>query len=169
MGSMRNGEGDTFFASFNTAGCFIKGFAHESSMSPYRQRPKRIWPGVIEDVPTEFAAYLKEPAFSPKDTTFCIWRRYTGESWQRGDIKFPAGSDPDGSQGLLSILDGEPKAYAVWATEYYGEPVKQAAVREIYEHKPLTKTLTKQLNPEVSSRNWLRTLKKSVIQLDSPP
>ncbi|MGA7805455.1 hypothetical protein [Bradyrhizobium sp.] len=30
MGSMRNGQGDEFFALFNSHGAFIKGFDHES-------------------------------------------------------------------------------------------------------------------------------------------
>jgi len=29
MGSMRNGSGDDFFAHFSSAGCWLKGFAHE--------------------------------------------------------------------------------------------------------------------------------------------
>lgn len=36
MGSVRNGFGDSFFALFNEYGCFFKGFAHESPMSPWQ-------------------------------------------------------------------------------------------------------------------------------------
>lgn len=34
---MRNGCGDHFFAHFTPAGCWLKGFAHESRMSPFSQ------------------------------------------------------------------------------------------------------------------------------------
>src|SRR4051794_4974349 len=62
MGSMRNGSGDDFFALFNAAGCWIKGFAHEAPMSPYRDDgTRRIWPGILDEVPGEFAACLREP------------------------------------------------------------------------------------------------------------
>lgn len=115
MGSMRDGCGDDFFGLFNSSGCFLKGFAHESAMSPYGRKPKAVWPGVLDNVPSAFAAALKEPAFSMEDTTFCIWRRYCDESWQVGDIEFPGGTDPDGSQTLLAILDGKPKTYKAWA------------------------------------------------------
>src|SRR4051794_4341165 len=48
MGSMRNGSGDDLFAHFTKAGCFIKGFWHESEMTPYRKEPKSVWPGVLD-------------------------------------------------------------------------------------------------------------------------
>jgi hypothetical protein len=150
MGSMRDGCGDDFFALFNAAGCFLKGFAHESPMSPYRSRPKRIWPGVLDSVPAEFAACLKETAFSIEDTTFCIWRRYSDESWQCGTIEFPAGADPDGSASLLSALDGRAASYKAWAEDYYERTVHLTAVRQVYAHKALTKQLVQRLNPEVT-------------------
>jgi hypothetical protein len=150
MGSMRNGSGDEYFALFNIDGCFMKGFAHEATMSPYRQSPKRVWQGVLEGIPSEFAACVKEPAFNLEDTTFCIWRRYSDESWQCGAIKFPAGPDPDGSASLLSIFDGQPTSYGAWAKDYYERPVRLTAIREIYAHKPLTEALIKQLNAEMS-------------------
>jgi hypothetical protein len=150
MGSMRNGCGDDFFALFNAAGCFLKGFAHEALMSPYGQRPKRVWPGVLENVPSEFAACLKEPAFCIEDTTFCIWRRYSDKSWQCGAIEFPAGQDPDGAQFLLAPLDGKPASYQAWAEDYYERAVPLARVRQVYAHQPLTEQLLQRLNPETS-------------------
>jgi hypothetical protein len=35
MASMRNGSGDDYFILFNSSGAIIKGFAHESPMSPF--------------------------------------------------------------------------------------------------------------------------------------
>lgn len=150
MGSMRNGQGDDLFALFNAAGCFLKGFAHEAPMSPYRFRPKRVWPGVLDGVPAEFAACLAEPAFSMDDTTFCVWRRYGDPGWQAGPVEFPAGADPDGSEFLLSPLDGNPGSYASWAADYYGRPVDITAVQRVYAHERLTADLVEQLNPEAS-------------------
>ena len=77
MGSMRNGIGDEFFALFNSAGCFIKGFAHEHEMTPYRIKPPEIWPGTLDGVPQEFESAVHEPAFSMNDITFCVWRKYS--------------------------------------------------------------------------------------------
>jgi hypothetical protein len=80
MGSMRNGSGDDFFAHFSPAGCWLKGFAHEFPLSPYRTKPNLVWPGVLDAVPVEFTACLQEPAFSAAIVTFCIWRRYSDQS-----------------------------------------------------------------------------------------
>jgi hypothetical protein len=150
MGSMRNGCGDDLFALFNAAGCFLKGFAHEAPMSPYGRRPKAVWPGVLDGVPAEFAACLKQPAFSIEDTTFCVWRCYRDSTWQRGAIAFPPGADPDGSLSLLSPLDGKPTTYKAWAEDYYERPVPLSAVRQVYAHEPLTQRLVHRLNPEAT-------------------
>src|SRR4051794_39735560 len=139
LGSMRNGQGDDFYALFNRHGCFLKGFAHESPMTPHRQRPPRVWEGVLEGVPAEFADCLREPAFNLEETTFCIWRRYGDAAWQRGNIQFPAGDGPDGSRALLSLLDGKPETYRAWALDYYEMPsLPLGAVRHVCERRPLT-------------------------------
>jgi hypothetical protein len=151
MGSMRNGSGDDFFGHFSAAGCWLKGFAHEYPMSPYHANPKRVWPGVLDDVPDEFASCLREPAFSVEDVTFCIWRRYSDRSWQIGPVEFPVDhSDPDGSDFLLSDLDGRPESYQAWATDYYQREVSLESVKHVYRHLPLTAEVVSQLNPDLS-------------------
>lgn len=150
MGSMRNGSGDEFFALFNSAGCFIKGFAHECPMSPYRTEPPQIWPGMLDGLPEEFSSVLSEPAFSMDIITFGIWRRYSDPSWSRGALDLPDGDDPDGSAFLLEILDGDPDAYRRFAEEYYEISVPLDAVRHIYDHLPLTDNIIKSLNAAVS-------------------
>ncbi len=164
MGSMRDGCGDDFFALFNTAGCFFKGFAHEAPMTPYKHRPKRVWKGVLDNVPAEFADCLKQPAFDIEDTTFCIWRRYSDGSWQRGVIEFPPGADPDGSASLLAALDGQPTTYKAWAEHYYGRPIHLTAVRQVYAHKPLTENLVERLNPKVT----LEELAADIVEIGYP-
>lgn len=150
MGSMRNGQGDDFFALFNPHGCFFKGFAHEAPLTPYRADPKRVWPGVLESVPKEFAACLRQPAFCIEDTTFCIWRRYEDASWQRGAIEFPPERDPDGSESLLSPLDGRPETYREWAEWYFNKPfLTVEMVRHIYEQRPLSNDLVAALTPDI--------------------
>ena len=151
MGSLRNGSGDELFVHFGPAGCWLKGFAHESPMSPYREAPPHPWPGVLEAVPAEFADCLREPAFSIADVTFCVWRRQADRGWQLGPVAFPPGQpDPDGSELLMSALDGRPESYRDWATEYYEQDVSLAAVRHVYLHRPLTRALVARLNPDLS-------------------
>ena len=150
MGSMRNGQGDDFYALFNSAGCFLKGFAHEAPMSPYRDDgSKRVWSGVLSAVPPEFADCLREPAFTIEETTFCIWRCYGDASWQRGAIEFAPGRDPDGSQHLLSPLDGNPATYREWAEWYFSKPFLTVdMVRPVYDRRPLTDAIVAALTPD---------------------
>ena len=101
MASMRDGSGDEYFLLFTPDGAVLKGFDHESPMSPWAKEPAQVWPGVLDDVPQEFAAFLTEPAFNMKDTSFCIWRTYEDDGWRRGTVAFPPEDDPDGSENLL--------------------------------------------------------------------
>lgn len=146
MGSMRNGSGDEFFALFNRAGCFIKGFAREYAMTPYRTHPPEIWASMLDGVPDDFSSGVNEPAFSMNDITFCIWRRYTDDSWSHGSIDFPDGDDPDGSTYLLGILDGDPKRYQQFAEEYYESTIPIDPVRHVYNHLVLTDNVVASLN-----------------------
>ncbi len=150
MASMRNGCGDDYFILFNSSGAIIKGFAHESPMSPYAQPVSTVWRGVLDSVPDEFRDFLTEPAFSIEATTFCIWRRYADSSWQVGDIDYPEGDDPDSSAELLWLLDGNPATYQEFAADYFEKDIPLSAVQHIYEHKPLTESIVAQLNAEVS-------------------
>lgn len=150
MGSMRNGCGDEFYALFDNSGCFLKGFAHEYPMSPYRTTPPALWPGLLEGVPSEFSSGVNEPAFSMENTTFCIWRRYGDESWAHGPIDFPEGEDPDGSAFLLEMLDGDPESYRLFAEEYYEAEIPVESIRQVYDHQPLTDEIVASLNPDIS-------------------
>jgi hypothetical protein len=154
MASARNGQGDEYFLVFGPMGAFMKGFDHESKMSPCQQKSRAVWPRVLDKVPTVFAPQLAEPAFDMENTTFCIWRTNEDLSWQRGDIEFPPGDDPDGSENLLWMLDGRPATYSQFCEQYHERQVDLAAITSIYEHSPLTKELVKTVNPEAS---WLDT------------
>lgn len=150
LASMRNGSGDHFFVLFNTFGAIIKGFAHESLMSPYQVQPPHTWPGVLDDVPTEFAGFLSEPAFSIEDTTFCLWRTFSDSSWHRGDIEFPDSQNLDGSRELLLMFDGKARTYRDWAEDYYEQPVDLEVVSLVYGHHPLSGDIVRELNPELT-------------------
>ena len=150
MASMRNGSGDAYFILFTPVAAILKGFAHEALMTPFRSDPPRIWPGVLDTVPSVFAAFLTEPAFVIEETTFCIWRTYPDTAWQRGNIQFPDHSDPDGSHDLLAILDGDPQTYHAYAETNYERPTNLDAVVHVYSHQPLTDALVAALNPHLS-------------------
>jgi hypothetical protein len=74
--------------------------------------------------------------------------------WQCGPVEYAASHpDPDGSEYLLSPLDGRPETYREWAESYFSSSRSGLAVepvRHIYEHRPLSEELVRQLNPTLS-------------------
>lgn len=152
VGSMRDGCGDDLFAHFGVPGCWVKGFAHESEVSPYRRGGDGSpWPGVYESVPAAFAAPMAEPAFAAGDVTFCVWRLKGARAWRVGPVRLPTGRpDPDGSAGLLSPYDGRPETYHAWAVDNYERELDLDAVRAVYAHRPLTRASVARLNGEVT-------------------
>lgn len=149
MASMRNGEGDGWFCAFGRPGAFLKGFDHESEMSPWSMETPMVWSGVLDSVPEDFKAFATEPAFSMEDTTFCIWRGIHDLKWTAGAISFPAGDDPDGSGWMLAILDNDPLTYKKWGEEYYERSISTTAIQQIYKGAPLTSGLVRDINPNV--------------------
>lgn len=152
LASMRDGEGDSYLAWFNPAGVVLKGFAHESLMSPFRVVPPQIWPGILDGFPPQFNSFLSQPAFILEETTFCVWRIYDDANWLLGPVQCPDGQNPDDSARLLRLLDGKPQTYQQWAEEYYERAVDLAAVVHIYQHKPLIESIVTALNPHLSVR-----------------
>lgn len=150
MASMRNGTGDDYFVLFNPAGAIIKGFAHESPMSPYANESLKVWPGVLDEVPGEFTSFLSEPAFSIESITFCLWRKYEQSTWQVGTINYPEANDPDGSEELLWMLDGNPSSYQEFIESYYEVEIELSAIEHIYQHKALTDAVIQALNADAS-------------------
>lgn len=142
LGSMRSGSGDGWFALFTPAGAGIVGSAHEAPMF----RPGRPTSGIFDGLPAGFAELAAEPAFAPRDATFCIWRRIEDRAWSMGLPDFPPGPDPDGSARLLAILDGNPETYRRFASGYYQIPVPLSAVRSVYRHEPMTDAMVRRLN-----------------------
>jgi hypothetical protein len=148
MGSMRNGSGDEYFILFSLAGDIMKGFAHESVMSPWTREEGKVWPGLLDSVPAEFSSFLSEPAFNMKDATFCIWRKLSDSEWKHGPIAFPNGDDPDGSAHLLWALDGNSAEYVQFAKDYFEVHVPITSVNSVFGHEALTVELVASLNPE---------------------
>ena len=160
MASMRNGSGDELYVLFSPSGVAIKGFAHESFMSPFGekrftpvvQRELALYPGLLTGFPDVLGAFLTEPAFSLEQTTFLVWRLPTDTQWHVGDIVWPApneaGQDPDGSQELLSPLEGAPEDYVSYAEEYFERTVSVEDVAHVLALRPLEASLVERLGSE---------------------
>ncbi|MET8102581.1 hypothetical protein ABZV29_40135 [Streptomyces sp. NPDC005236] len=153
--SMRDGSGDEYSIVFSAAGVYVRGFGHESPMSPYG-RDGEPWPGVIDDVPEVFKPFVEERAFTDEDgvpvVTACLWRETTDDQWHHGTIDFPSDrADPDGATKLFELLvDRSPEAFQRFAEDYYEVAVDLGTVRDVYALRPLSEKLVSSLNEEVS-------------------
>ncbi|TDP88994.1 hypothetical protein [Labedaea rhizosphaerae] len=153
----RNGAGDEYAIVFTAAGVYVRGFDHESPMSPHATDDGEPWPGVLDSVPEVFRAQLDEPAFGDgygtPHVTVCLWREPQDDAWRHGVIDFPAGDfpaggDQDGADWLFGLLtDGTAEAARDWARDYYEQPVDLDAVRHLYAGRPLTDEVVTALNP----------------------
>lgn len=150
MGSMRNGEGSWYFILFNSTGAFLKGFEKDCPLGNFFRENGTTYPGVLDDVPTQFDAALNEPAFFIGEATFCFWRQSDDSGWHRGTFDLPVGVDPDGSRSLLNLLYEGPTAFQKWARAYYERKVSIRGVESVFHHDPLTVSLVRQLNPDRS-------------------
>lgn len=160
---MDNGSGDDFSVLFTPAGTLIRGFAHESRMSPYGTDDEQVWPGVLDGVPAALRPLLDEPAFRDEDidaplVTACLWREADDTAWRTGPaIVFPPGSeDPDGSGYLFHLLaDRSPEAVRAHFEDYYERPVPLDAVRHVLAGHALTPAIASALNPAALSDDAL--------------
>ena len=160
MGSMRNGQGDEFFALFNRHGVFIKGFDHESMVASLKLPCEQFY----RDLPHQLSACSIEPALSPELVTFCLWRLSEESGWSCAKIALPPSEDNDGSAHLLAMLDCSPETYLRWATEYYESEVPARAVVAVYEHRVLTEEIVAALNPMCS----LTSLREDIAEIGYP-
>lgn len=158
LGAYKNGSGDELFVHFTPAGCYIKGFAHESSMTPYRTNPKELWPGLFDTVPPEFASSIKEPAFDTPHTTFVIWRLATDKAWQIGPVKFPQDDYADGSADLLGMVVMSADEFTEWLAENYETEIDPEIVAAVFDHRPLTKLQLAALAPEAEPAELVRVV-----------
>lgn len=153
MASMRNGSGDSWSIVFSRAGAFVRGFDHESPMSP-AANGGALWPGLVEGMPEVFAPCVNEPAFSSDgtpDATVCIWRRPSDDEWHVGVLDRPEGDDPDGADWLFAVLlDGTPTSYREFAEDYYEADLDVDPVNEVFALQTLTDELVQRLNPDVT-------------------
>ncbi|WP_191305790.1 hypothetical protein [Lentzea cavernae] len=151
LASMRDGAGNEYSVVFTAAGAYVRGFDHESPMSPYATDDEKAWPGVLDSVPDVFRQCVEEPAFSDAlgmpFVTVCLWRENGDTVWRHGDIAFPEEGD-DGADWMFALLtDGTPEAFQDWAQDYYEMPVDLAAVRHVLTGRPLTEAVVMALNP----------------------
>lgn len=145
MAKYDDGSGNEMFAFFRDVDAVVKGFDHESPVSPYNRSPCSVWPGIYDGVPSFLDELLDDPAVQRDDVTFCVW--HTSGRWQCGSMTFP-NDEEDGSSRLLATILLTPDAYCDWAREYYERDLDPAIVAEVYAGTSVDVDLIAALNPD---------------------
>lgn len=152
MASMRNGSGDEYSIVFCPAGAFIRGFDHESDLSPWGFEPMAVVSGLTDGVPAALADQVTEPAFTAEgvpQVTVCLWREVDAEAWSFGRPRDPELRIHDGgAEWLFGELDGRAATYVNFASEYFEQTIATSDVEDVLANAPLTAELVLRLNPE---------------------
>ncbi|GLZ80931.1 hypothetical protein Afil01_57380 [Actinorhabdospora filicis] len=125
MMQLMNGSGDDLFIAFTGHGVFLWGFDHESEVSPWREHPRELWPGLLDGLPPVFGHLVDNFADDGVlDATFAAWWTPESGEWRCGPVEFPGGEN-DGAMWLCKVVAAEDPAAAFgkWAADYYGVPV----------------------------------------------
>lgn len=120
MARYDNGAGDHLVGLFTSDGqAVLKGFDHESELSPHARDEYAPWPGIHDGLPQDMLALLQDEALEHEDVTFCCWS-LDGHSWNTGTAQIPEQMD-DGSGWLLPMVQMDAPAFIGWAKDYYGD------------------------------------------------
>jgi hypothetical protein len=105
-------EGDGWLIWFTARGVVIRGFWHESPVSPWAQDPAapRLWPNLFLGLPDKLANGPKLPIEDVEAITFCLWWDIKETRWRTGSVAYPDSeyADPDGSEYLLEVFGLSP-------------------------------------------------------------
>jgi len=171
LAAMETGSGHDYSITFLPEGAFIRGYDGDSPIAPYRLRPPRVWPGLLESVPSVFHAPAHDPLHSHRgvlDVTVALWRRTDDDAWSYAEPApyegLPLG-DRDGSEFLFQQLDGRAESYAAFAASYYEiPPPPLEPIEHVLAQRPLTDEIVTALNPD----NLLAALADNLRLIDYP-
>ncbi len=160
MAEIDNGSGDRVTTFFAEKDCVIKGFDHESPVSPHAQAVYQVWDGMYQGLPLHLEALLDNPSVEKEEVTFCVWQTESDTHWHQGEVVYSNGED-NGLDYLLGMIYSTPEGFKDWADAYFDTDLPVAALAQVYRGAPVTRDMIQALNPErdpVSVQEELSTL-----------
>ncbi len=147
-----NGSGDHLYALFSAQGALLKGFDHESSLSPHQNENNLFSSEIYGNVPPHLLQLLDE-SMEKDDVTFYLWQEADETQWHRSPdantLQQESSSDDGGQSFLLGYIFPSAEEWYRWAVIYY-ELQEEAwdAVAQLYETGEITRSMVEDLNPE---------------------
>lgn len=160
MAKIDNGSGDHLFILFSNEGTIIKGFDHESPLSPHAQDEYAVLPGIYDHVPSSLLSLLDDEALEREDVTFCIWRENNDVSWNKGKVNVVKDAD-DGSGFLLGTIYETAEDFVGFAEHYYELSLPLEIVKKVYAGEPVTISMIHLLNPSCDAEKVYQKLLSS--------
>ncbi|WP_328291231.1 hypothetical protein OG218_00420 [Kineococcus sp. NBC_00420] len=177
LASMDDGSGNSWSITFTPDGAWLRGFDHESPMSPYGEPFDLDW---LAAVPQPLRATAAEVAFTDGDlpllTLACWWLHLaqdeeTGphpgdeQRWHPVQLRSSVPADlDDGSGWLLSGLDADPDTYRSFAADYYETELERDDTAHVLALRPLSEELVRRLNPQ----RTLAQLAEDIVSIGYP-
>lgn len=146
-----DGGGDHFHILFSDASCVIKGFGHESDLSPYNYEEDADYPKYrfYENIPHALYELLDNEALERDLLTFCAWYTPENGAWQAAHVSVP----DDWRDGSADFLDyfSERDDYIAWLKDYYEADINSAPVMDILAGVAVTEEMVAELNPKADT------------------
>ena len=179
LASMDDGSGNSWSITFTPDGTWLRGFDHESPMSPYGEPFDVDW---LEAVPQPLRATAVEAALTdgelPLLTLACWWLHLArdGETgphsggeqrWHPVQLRSSVPADlDDGSGWLLTELDTDPypETYRNFAADYYETELERDDIAHVLALRPLSEELVQRLNPQ----RTLAQLGEDIVSIGYP-
>jgi hypothetical protein len=157
---MQAATGDGWLIWFSPHGMVVRGFDHESRLSPWGRDPVGPWPSPFDGLPATLRHGPRLEVDGIESVTFCLWWDALDPGWRAGVVIRPDTQylDLDGSEWLLPELLW-PAAYQDHAEEVYERLVPLDAIERIYGHELLTEGLIHAVDPVVDTAVALATAK----------
>ncbi|MCW1915723.1 hypothetical protein OJ996_19205 [Luteolibacter sp. GHJ8] len=146
MASMRDGSGDSWHIVFSDKGwTALRGFVHESLAAGERGS---LSAAIRAACPPELKSFTEEAAFDWENTTICYFHTGGDSPWQRANDLTPLAGVDTYEDGLLWDLTQGPEGYMRHAEDYFEQKIPLEIVQHVFDLKPITPEMVKQLNPE---------------------
>ncbi len=165
MVKIDNGSGDHMYIMFSKHGTIIKGFDHESELSPYANDEGNIAKGIYDFVPDELMNLLSDESVERDDVTFCIWRSKNDPLWKKGKDLVSEGYKygVDGEVFLLGFIFDTAESWLDWAKDYFEEDAEKlhlSFVKNVYDLKIEKKEIEKMIDQDRDIEKVIDELKQ---------
>ena len=131
MAWYENGGGDDIYIAFKGDEAIMKGFDHESEVSPHAQEEFKIGEGIYDQTPNHLLDLIRNEAIEFEDVTFCYWKTAKDSTWQHGNIQRADDVD-DGSSWLLDSLHTSVESHSEWILDYHEISPDKAALTTLF-------------------------------------